>query len=299
MTPYTIAEFWSDIDQLAEKIPAGKYSFIYGIPRGGVPVAMALSQKLRVPMIGGNGDFGQDGILYVDDIVDTGRTAARFHGDVAAIHQSNRFPKEKAPTYYVKESTDWIRYWWECDPPIEESIVRILEYIGENPKRAGLKETPSRVIRSYGEIFSGYKIDPASVFKTYDAETYDQIVLLRDIELYSTCEHHLLPFFGKAHIAYIPRKRLIGLSKLARLLEIHSRRLQVQERIGEQVTQMLMKHLDPVGAACIIEARHLCVCARGVNKENSTMVTASLKGVFFADSKKGRASRSELMGLIK
>ena len=151
------------------------------------------------------------------------------------------------------------------------------------------------MIRSYKELFSGYTKDPKEVFTQFDPDGYDQIVLLKDVELYSMCEHHMLPFIGRAHIAYIPNKKVIGISKLARLLEIYSRRLQIQERIGEQITNAIMKYLDAQGAACIIEAQHLCMQMRGVGKQHSTMVTSSLKGVFMGKPE----ARAELMGLIK
>jgi len=132
---------------------------------------------------------------------------------------------------------------------------------------------------------------------TFSADGYDQIILLKDIELYSMCEHHMLPFFGKAHVAYIPHpdKKIVGISKLARLVDIYARRLQIQERIGEQVTSALMKYLEPQGAACIIEAVHMCMRMRGVAKQQSIMCTSSLKGAFFTSA----GARIELMSLIK
>lgn len=178
---------------------------------------------------------------------------------------------------------------------IEDHLKDIIQYIGENPSREGLLETPRRITKSYQELFSGYKINPMSVFKVFEEKEYNQIVLLSHIEFYSMCEHHMLPFTGKAHIAYIPNGKVIGISKLARLLEIYSRRMQIQERIGEQVTSDLMKYLHPKGAACIIEAQHLCMRMRGVGKQNSIMVTSSLKGQFL----KNIAAREELMQLIK
>jgi len=174
--------------------------------------------------------------------------------------------------------------------------------IGDDPDREGLRDSPERMVKSWREIFCGYEQDPAEVFTSFSADGYNQLVLLRDVEMYSVCEHHMLPFFGRAHIGYIPSheiKRVVGISKLARLLEIFSRRLQTQERICEQVTCAIMEHLTPVGAACIIQAEHLCMRMRGVSKQNSTVITSSLKGVFLEDSDSGRAARSELMGLIK
>ena len=128
---------------------------------------------------------------------------------------------------------------------ISKNIVELLEYIGEDPNREGLQETPKRVIKSFSKLYEGYSQSPKDIMKVFQDGACDEMVLLKDIELYSTCEHHMLPFFGKAHIAYIPNKKVIGVSKLARLLEIYSRRLQIQERIGDQVTTALMENLNP------------------------------------------------------
>ncbi len=177
----------------------------------------------------------------------------------------------------------------------ESTIREILRKIGEDPDREGLKDTPSRVVRSWSELYKGYNQDPADIMTTFSADTYDQIVLLKDIELYSMCEHHMLPFFGKAHVAYIPDKKIVGVSKLARLVDIYACRLQIQERIGEQVTNALMNYLKPQGAACIIEAVHMCMRMRGISKQKSIMSTSSLKGAFFTST----GARIELMGLIK
>jgi GTP cyclohydrolase I len=178
----------------------------------------------------------------------------------------------------------------------KSSIIQILRHLGEDPEREGLKDTPSRVVKSWSELYAGYGKDVSSIFTTFsDVHGYNQIVICKDIELYSMCEHHMLPFFGKAHVAYLPNRKVIGLSKLARLVDIYARRLQIQERIGEQVTDDLMKYLKPVGAACIIEASHMCMRMRGVNKQESTMVTSSLKGVFLTDN----GARAELLQLIK
>lgn len=177
---------------------------------------------------------------------------------------------------------------------IEESVREIMEYIGEDVDREGLVETPKRVRKSWDKLYGGYDMDPKDLLKTFDKETYSQMVVLKDIEFYSTCEHHMLPFFGKAHIAYIPGKKVIGVSKLARLLEIYARRLQIQERIGEQVTTFLMKELKAKGAACVLEAQHFCMTSRGVEKQNAKMVTSSLKGVFLKEAE----TRQEFFSMI-
>ena len=182
---------------------------------------------------------------------------------------------------------------------IEESMDDILESLGEDTNREGLVDTPSRVARAYGTLFAGYGMNVKEQFTSFSSDGCDELVLLKDIEFYSTCEHHMLPFFGKAHIAYLPGKKVIGVSKLARILDIYSRRMQIQERIGQQVVTALMENLDCKAAACVIEAQHFCMMARGVQKQNSVMVTSALTGVFKEQSQGGLAARAELMSLIK
>lgn len=174
-------------------------------------------------------------------------------------------------------------------------IDGIIRYIGDVPSREGLTETPERVLKSFDKLYGGYGQKVEDVVKVFTDGSCDEMVLLKNIELYSTCEHHMLPFFGQAHIAYIPKGKVIGVSKLARILEIYSRRLQIQERICQQVTTALDKVLEPIGSACILEAQHFCMTARGVEKQKSIMVTSSLTGEF----KNNADARSELMHLIK
>jgi len=178
---------------------------------------------------------------------------------------------------------------------MQELIKRQLAFIGEDPGREGLIETPARILKSWDTLYSGYKQNPADIFTEFKSEGYDQMVLLRNIEMYSMCEHHMLPFFGKAHVAYLPGDRIVGISKLARLVDIYARRLQIQERLGEQITTALMEYLHPKGAACIIEAQHMCMLMRGVQKQNSILVTSSLKGEFLTDA----TLRAEFMSFIK
>lgn len=160
-------------------------------------------------------------------------------------------------------------------------IRELLVAIGENPDRPGLAETPDRVMRAWREDWAcGYKQDPLAVLKTFEdgAEGCDEMVLTGNLEFYSHCEHHMAPFFGVAHIAYIPRARIVGLSKLGRVLDIFSKRLQVQERLTNQIADTLMKGLDPLGVGVLIEAKHMCMCSRGVNKQQSTTITSALRG---------------------
>jgi GTP cyclohydrolase I len=179
-------------------------------------------------------------------------------------------------------------------PRIERAVREILLAVGENPDREGLLKTPNRVARSYAELRSGLRVDPKHHLKTVFHERYDEVVLLRDIDFHSLCEHHLLPFTGKAHVAYIPDGRVVGLSKLARLVEGYARRPQVQERLTTEIADALMDELNPVGAACVIEAVHTCMTIRGAKKPGSVMVTSALRGIF----KDCPMSRAEILALM-
>jgi len=175
-----------------------------------------------------------------------------------------------------------------------ETLVRYIEKI-DGPLREGLLDTPKRVIEAFEELYQGYNIDADQLLDaTFNAEGYDGIVLLRDIEFHSTCEHHMLPFTGSAHVAYIPVEKIVGISKLARLVELHSLRLQNQERITKSIADDLERVLRPLGCAVIIEAKHGCMQCRGVKKQNSVMTTSTMKGVFFEKSE----ARVELLQLI-
>ena len=179
-------------------------------------------------------------------------------------------------------------------PRIEKAVREILIAVGENPDREGLLRTPNRVARAYAELMAGLQDDPKRHLKTVFTERYDEVVLLRDIEFHSLCEHHLLPFTGKAHVAYLPDGKVVGLSKLARLVEGFARRPQVQERLTGQIADALIEELNPIGAACVIEATHTCMTIRGAKKHGSTMVTSALRGIF----KENPSSRAELLALI-
>ena len=177
----------------------------------------------------------------------------------------------------------------------EENVRRLIEFIGDDPSREGLLATPTRVLRSYGELFSGYHQNPEEVLTIFEDGACDEMVAVRNVEFYSVCEHHMLPFFGKAHVAYIPDGKVIGVSKLVRILEVFTRRLQIQERICQQITSTLDELLKPKGSACILEARHLCMTARGVQKQHSEMVTSSLTGVFL---ERGNDARQEFLSMV-
>ncbi|MBP9718642.1 GTP cyclohydrolase I FolE [Candidatus Gracilibacteria bacterium] len=177
---------------------------------------------------------------------------------------------------------------------MEKAIRELIKTTGEDINREGLVKTPERVARSFEKIFSGYKKKPSDVLTTFTAENYDEMIVMKDIEFYSTCEHHILPFFGRAHIGYIPNGKIVGLSKLPRLVEVFARRLQNQERLTHQIAEALTELIAPRGVGVVLQAKHLCVMARGVEKQGSEVLTSAMLGLF----KKNLNTRSEFLKLI-
>jgi GTP cyclohydrolase I len=182
------------------------------------------------------------------------------------------------------------------DQRIEEAVHDILVGVGEDPERDGLERTPQRVARMYKELLRGYRQDPVALINDaiFDVD-YNEIVLVKDIEYYSLCEHHLLPFYGKAHVAYVPKGKVIGLSKIPRIVDLFARRLQVQERMTRQIAEFLDEVLHPKGVAVVIEGAHLCSMMRGVKKANARMITSAMLGAFKSDAR----TRSEFFELLK
>jgi len=179
---------------------------------------------------------------------------------------------------------------------IEKGVKLLLEGIGEDPQRTGIQETPKRVASMFSEILGGVSEDPAEQLKVIQGEKHDEMVLIKNIPLYSMCEHHLLPFAGVAHVAYIPKEgRIVGLSKIARVVDIFSRRLQVQERLTKQIADLIKEHLKPLGVMVVIEAEHMCMSMRGAKKPKSMTITSAVRGSFRSSS----ATRSEAMTLIR
>lgn len=178
---------------------------------------------------------------------------------------------------------------------MEQSVISLLKDVGEDPQREGLLSTPKRVAESLLFLTKGYEENPEEVINNaIFHEDHDEMIIVKDIGLYSLCEHHMLPFVGRAHVAYLPDKRIIGLSKIARLVDIYARRLQVQERLTQLIAQTLQKCLEPKGTAVVIEAEHLCMQMRGVQKRGSTMVTSSMLGAF-----RNQATRTEFLSMIQ
>jgi GTP cyclohydrolase IA len=263
------------------RVGSGNAVSIHGIPRGGVYTAMAVKSKmlevcpdLHIALV----ETPEAADVYIDDLIDSGATMERVCRKYGTKPFYSLFDK-RTHNFMGK----WLTFPWERmanETGAEDAIVRLIQHIGDDPEREGLKETPNRVIRSHAEMFSGYKQDPASVMKFFEDAKCDEMVVVGPIKFYSTCEHHLLPIIGEAIVGYIPHGRVIGLSKLARVVDIFARRLQVQERLTEQITQCMDEHLKPLGSACRLVAQHLCMSARGVNKQDSVMVTQSLTGAF-------------------
>lgn len=177
----------------------------------------------------------------------------------------------------------------------EDLVRELMVRLGENPSREGLVRTPDRVRRAYEFLTKGYKEDPEEMLKrSLFTVTYDEMVIVKDVEMFSLCEHHILPFFGKVHVAYIPKGKVIGLSKIPRLIEIFSRRLQIQERLTTQIAETIQKAIEPLGVGVVIEARHLCMMMRGVEKQHSAAVTSSMLGCFRDEQE----TRTEFLSLI-
>ena len=200
-------------------------------------------------------------------------------------------PTTSYPTLYERNDT----YHEATTDQIAEHVHGILELVGENPEREGLVKTPERVAKAYEFLTHGYAMDPRAILeKALFDEEYSEMILVKDIEMYSLCEHHMLPFFGKAHVAYIPNGKIVGLSKIPRVVDVFARRLQVQERLTLQIRDAIQEVLNPLGVAVIIEAQHLCMMMRGAEKQNSFTTTSAMSGEFMQE-----ATRAEFMRLIR
>ena len=295
---YTLDDFQKAVEGASHHhmFQSGKVEYIYGVPSGGIPFALALSHETGIPI---TNNLHMQNILVVDDIIDSGKTRRvwSIFDFMALVTKAPMLRCDHLETIGLWElpKETWVHFWWEKgETDITDHITRILEYIGEDPNREGLKETPNRIKKSWERLYGGYKVGLPSVSKTFTEGACDDMVVLRDIEFFSTCEHHMLPFFGRAHIGYLPNGKIIGISKLARLLEIFARRLQIQERIGTQVTEAIQEILNPHGCGCVLEAQHFCMTSRGVEKQNSIMVTSSLAGSFREEPK----TRAEFLRMI-
>lgn len=259
------------------------------VPRGGVPVAYMLAAQGVTGMH--LTDNPQEADVFVDDLVDSGRTRDEYLRD---------YPNAKFVAAFSKQPGDgWLVFPWEEteERSIEDAFVRLLQFVGENPNRGGLLETPLRMARAWQHWTSGYGKNPADVLKVFEdgAEKCDEMVIVKDIPFYSQCEHHLAPFFGTATIAYIPDGKIVGLSKLSRLTDLFARRLQVQERMTNQIADAIETHLHARGVGVVLRARHMCMESRGVCQQGHSTVTSALRGVL----REQGDTRAEFMSLAK
>jgi len=197
----------------------------------------------------------------------------------------------------AETATDKSRTTTQCRKPAEDAVRTLLRHVGEDPEREGLARTPARVVQAYEYLTSGYALDPKEVINgaLFTEEQYQEIILCRDVDFYSLCEHHLLPFIGKAHVGYLPNRHIVGLSKIARLVEIYARRFQIQERLTTQIAQTIMDEIKPLGVAVVLEAEHLCMRMRGVEKQNSYVTTSAMLGRFRTHLE----TRQEFMNLLR
>lgn len=266
---------WDEIYKRLENAPKGK---LWGVPRGGAIVAGLTGRAV---------DNIKDADFIVDDIIDSGSTKLRYATSGKpfwALSNKNEF-------------MEWVQFPWEPTDPttdLEDTVKRQLQFIGEDLTRDGLLETPKRVIKALKEMTEGYSQSPKEILaKTFDVE-YDELVLLRNIPFTSLCEHHILPFTGVAHIGYLPGKKIVGISKLARLLHCHSKRLQVQERLTQDIAKDIELYLFPKGVAVVIKAVHQCMVCRGTKLGQVEMITSAMKGVFRETS----SLRMEFLSLL-
>lgn len=280
--------------ELASLMRKNGYAKMYPIPRGGVPAALAvLSHSSQFRIV----DEPEQADVFIDDIIDSGATMARY---------CEAYPETPFLALVEKQSDcfgdDWVVFPWEVreDGTIEgpeDNIRRLIQYIGEDPNREGLLETPARVVKAWDHWFKGYREDPRALLKVFSdgAEQSDEMVVVKDIPFFSHCEHHIAPIIGLATVAYIPNGKIVGLSKITRLVDAYARRMQVQERLTDQIATTLMEELEPLGVAVQLRARHLCVESRGVQSLRQETITNSLNGVF----KNQPATRAEFMTIAK
>jgi GTP cyclohydrolase I len=254
---------WADVRNYLNTLPPQKY---YGIPRGGEIIAQLLPSE----WITFN---AYEADAFLDDLIDSGATRTYYQNKYGA-----------KPFYAVREKKDssiWYQFPWEVEGTLdaESHIQRVLQYLGEDTQREGLVDTPKRYVKFMREFME----KPKWEFTTFSSEGYDQMIVQSNIPFYSLCEHHIAPFFGEGHIAYIPDGKIVGLSKLARTLDEFSRRLQNQERITQQVAEFLVDKLNPKGVAVVLKAKHLCMEMRGVKKHDTFTTTSKMVGVFEDD----------------
>lgn len=290
----TFEQYNEDIALLAQQVKAREkvYSSVYGIPRGGYYPAIELGRLLHIPVL----TSIYPDTLIVDDICDSGETIKAYPNNDVAVVYTREFSKQKV-TYYGKVKESWLLFPDEKETGIEDHIRRILCYIGENPTREGLVETPNRIVRMYKEIMRGYDPSQKPKITTFANEMHSTDIVFDTGDYYSMCEHHMMPFFGKYYFAYVPTEngRILGISKIARVVGYCSARLQLQEKLARDIVTMLTEALNGQvqGMAIVMRGTHLCKTMRGV-KNSGQMTVSYLSGVF----KENSDARNEFYKLI-
>lgn len=274
--------------QIVRKFATNRVS-VYAIPRGGVPAAYAVGNFISVNLV----ETPELADCYIDDIIDSGDTADKWQ------------QRRNIPFFSLIDKRDseyrgqYVVFPWEENEEgsFGDNVTRLLQYVGEDPKRGGLLETPNRVAKAWKDWTSGYGQDIASILKVFEdgGEGYDQMVTVKDIPIYSHCEHHLAAIFGTATISYIPNGKIVGLSKLSRVADVFARRLQVQERLTNQIANALWEHLQPKGVGVVIKARHMCMESRGVCQQGHHTITTALRGAMLDEP----ATRAEFLNLAR
>lgn len=270
---------------------------LFGVPRGGVPAAYLVQRYLQTgwgisSIVTDSPDVAN---VIIDDLIDSGATRDHYMKLYPDVEFYALFTKQ-----LMGDPTSWLVFPWEMsddESSADDIPIRLLQYIGENVERGGLQETPKRFLKAWDHYSSGYGQDPTEILKVFTdgSEKCDEMVLVKDIPVYSHCEHHLAPFFGVAHVAYIPNGSIVGLSKLSRLVNIFARRLQVQERLTNQIADALEEALKPLGVAVVVDCRHMCMESRGIQQQGSSTITSAMRGAF----KEKSETRAEFMGFIK
>jgi len=276
---------------------------VHGLPRGGVTPARLVAETLGVPVTQDPVHAVRSGlsVLVVDDLVDSGSTARALLEATPALSFDALYRKPHSPAQIAPDATlldGWLVFPWETDDEREgptDAVVRILSLIGEDPNREGLLDTPKRVVKAFREMTEGYRLEPGDVLgTTFDVGDCDELVVVSGIHFDSLCEHHLLPFSGTAAVGYLPGERVVGLSKVARLVELYARRLQVQERMTTQIATAIMEHLNAQAAGVVLSGTHSCMSCRGVRKR-ATMTTSAM----FGRLRDEHALRAEFLRLIE
>lgn len=290
-----------DIDDAAKRLHELLYATLgaqadgyklYGVPRGGISAALAIGNHSNIQLVADPTEAD----AIVDDLIDSGATMMRYkalYPDIPflALYDKSTMGKEV-----------WLVFPWEVGESgqgesFDDNVVRLLQYVGEDSGREGLLETPARVSKAWKHWCGGYKVDIPALLKVFEdgADGYNEMVTVKDIPIYSHCEHHLAAIFGTCTISYIPDGKIVGLSKLSRLVDAYARRLQVQERLTSQIANALQEHLEPIGVGVLIKARHLCMESRGVCQQGHHTITTALRGAILNEP----ATRAEFLDMSR